>query len=124
MKITVKQGTLTGTPTEVLVIPGYERDPSIGKAIQPLDRNLAGQLAELRKSGEFQGKPNQTVLVHTRGAVPAKRILLVGLGKRNDLTLDRVRQAMGTVAKRVRQTEARSFSTAMLGLDRSGFVAG
>ena len=120
MKITVKQGTLTGTPTEVLVIPGYEGDSSIGKAIQPLDRNLAGQLAELRKSGEFQGKPNQTVLVHTRGAVPAKRILLVGLGKRNDLTLDRVRQAMGTVAKRVRQAEARSFSTAMLGLDRSG----
>ena len=120
MKTTVKQGTLTGIPTEVLVIPGYEGETGLSKAIHPLDRNLNGQLAELRKSGEFQGKPNQTVLVHTRGALPAKRILLVGLGKREDLTLDRVRQAMGTVAKRVRQTEARSFATAILGVDRSG----
>ncbi len=120
MKTTVKQGTLTGTPTEVLVIPGYEGEAGFGKAIQPLDRNLGGQLTELRKSGEFQGKPNQTVLVHTRGAVPAKRILLVGLGKHEDLTLDRVRQAMGTAAKRVHQTEARSFAAAIPGVNRSG----
>ena len=120
MKTTVKQGTLTGIPTEVLVIPGYEGETGLSKAIHPLDRNLGGQLADLRKSGEFQGKPNQTVLVHTRGALPAKRILLVGLGKREDLSLDRVRQAMGIVAKRVRQTEARSFASVILGVDRSG----
>ena len=120
MKTTVKQGTLTGTPTEVLVITGYEDDSTMGKAIQPLDRNLSGQLAELRKNGEFQGKPNQTVLIHTRGAIPAKRILLVGLGKRDDLTLDRIRQAMGTAAKRVRQTEARSFTAVIPGVNRSG----
>ncbi|GJL56179.1 MAG: putative cytosol aminopeptidase [Nitrospirales bacterium] len=120
MKTTVKQGTLTGTPTEVLVIPGYEDETNIGKATQPLDRNLGGQLTEMRKNGEFQGKPNQTVLIHTRGAIPAKRILLVGLGKRDDLTLDRVRQAMGTVAKRVSQAETRTCATTLLGLDRSG----
>ncbi|GJL52851.1 MAG: putative cytosol aminopeptidase [Nitrospirales bacterium] len=120
MNTTVKQGTLTGTPTEVLVIPGYEGESALNKAIHPLDRNLGGQLVELRKTGEFQGKLNQCVLIHTRGAIPAKRLLLVGLGKREELTLDRVRQAMGTVAKRVCQAEVRSFSTTILGLDQPG----
>ncbi|MCA9473143.1 MAG: leucyl aminopeptidase [Nitrospirales bacterium] len=120
MKITVKQGTLTGLPTDVLVIPGYEGETGLGKALHPLDRNLGGQLTELRKSGEFQGKVNQTALIHTRGAIPAKRVLLVGLGKREDLTLDRVRQALGTVAKYIRQIEVLSFATSIFGIDRSG----
>ena len=120
MKTTVKQGMLTDMTTEVLVIPGYEKETSLDKTIQPLDRSLSGQLAELRKSGEFQGKPNQMALLHTRGAIQAKRLLLIGLGKREDLTLDRIRQAMGTVAKRVRQIEVRSFATVILGVNRSG----
>ena len=104
MKIQVKQGHAASTATHVLVIAGYEGDSVIAKPLQPLNRALGGHLAELRKTGEFQGKSNQVVLVHTRKALPAKRLLWVGLGKRGSVTLDRVRQAMGTVAKRVRQT--------------------
>ena len=44
----------------------------------------------------------------------------MGLGKREDLTLDRVRQALGTVAKQVRLTEVQSFTTLIFGIDRSG----
>ena len=117
MKINVRQGSAAGTATEVLVIAGYEGESNVSKSIQPLDRHLGGQFTELRKSGEFLGKSNQTVLIHTRNSIPAKRILWVGLGKRDSLTLDRVRQAMGTVAKRVRQTGATSFATNVLGVD-------
>jgi leucyl aminopeptidase len=117
MKIHVKHGSLTNTATEVLVIGGYEDEKTPGKQLQALDRHFDGQLAAMRKSGEFQGKINQTVLVHSRGSVPAKRILWVGLGKREKVTLDSVRQAMGTVVKRVRQTGARSFTSALLGVE-------
>ena len=120
MKIIAKQGVVASAQTDVLVLAGYEQDSKLGKHLQPLDRKLAGQFTELRKSGEFSGKLNQTVVVHTRGAVPAKRILLVGLGKRDTFKLDRLRQAMGTVIKRVRQTGARSFTTTVLGSDKSG----
>ena len=120
MKIQVKQGNAASTAADVLVIAGYEGDSAISKQLQPLNRALGGHLAELRKNGEFQGKSNQVVLVHTRKALPAKRLLWVGLGKRGSVTLDRVRQAMGTVAKRVRQTGASSFTTMLLGSDQSG----
>jgi len=117
MKIHVKHGSLTNTATEVLVIGGYEKESTLGKQLQPLDRHFGGQLVAMRKSGEFQGKSNQTVLVHSRGAVPAKRLLWVGLGQREKVTLDRVRQAMGTVVKCVRQTGARSFTSSLLGVE-------
>ncbi len=45
-----------------------------------VDRALHGWLRGLLKSGEFEGKQNQTVLLHTQGRIPAKRVLLVGLG--------------------------------------------
>ena len=119
MKINVRQGSPADAATEVLVVGGYEGESNVSKSIQPLDRHLKGQFTELRKSGEFLGKSNQTVLVHTRNSIPAKRILWIGLGKRDSLTLDRVRQAMGTVAKRVRQIGSTSFSTTLLGVDQA-----
>lgn len=120
MRVLVKHGSLTNTATEVLVIGGYENETTPGKPLQPLDRQVGGQLAVMRKSGEFQGKINQTVLLHSRGAVPAQRILWVGLGNRKSVTLDSVRQAMGTAAKRVRQTGARAFTSTLLGVDLPG----
>ena len=45
----------------------------------------------------------------------AKRVLLVGLGKKKDAKLDSVRQAMGTAVKRIRQAGARSFTTVLHG---------
>ena len=117
MNIRVKQGDLNKEATEVLVLGGYEDDQTLPKAAQALDHALGGQLQELRTSGEFSGNNQQSVLIHTRGALPAKRILLMGLGEKKDVTLDRVRQALGTASKKVRQTGANAFSATMLGVE-------
>ena len=117
MKCQVKEGHLAQEVTDVLVIGGYEDENALPKAHQALDHALGGELQELRTSGEFSGKNQQAVLIHTRGALPAKRILLLGLGKKKDVTLDRVRQAMGTAFKKVRQTGAETFSALVFATD-------
>ncbi len=117
MKCQVKEGGLTKEATEVLVLAGYEGERLLPKAHQAVDKALGGQLRELRTSGEFSGKKHQSVLIHTRGVLPAKRILLMGLGEKKAVTLDRVRQAMGEASRRVRQTGARTFSVSVLGMD-------
>ena len=115
MKFHVKHGELAKEATDVLVLAGYEDDKSLPKTFQELDKALNGALLELSKSGEFKGTQNQTVIFHTRGAISAKRILLVGLGKRNDNTLDRIRQAAATCIKRVRQVDALSCAVPTFG---------
>ncbi|MBM4125490.1 MAG: leucyl aminopeptidase, partial [Nitrospira sp.] len=113
--VKVKQGRMATERTEVLVFGHYEGDPKLQGDAATLDKALDGGLRDLLKSGEFLGKWNQTALLHTQNRIPAKRVLLVGLGKKKDANLDTLRQALGTVAKRVRQAGARSFSVPLLG---------
>jgi leucyl aminopeptidase len=115
MDVKVKQGHIEQEPAEVIVLTHCEGDARLNDAAAAVDRACNGQLRELLKSGEFDGKLNQAVLLHTSGKAPAKRVLLVGLGKKKDARVDYVRQAMGTAVKRVRQTGASSFVTCLHG---------
>ena len=107
MNILVKRSQATTTATDLLVCLSYEKEKSWSKTLAPLDKKLGRQLSDLRKNAEFSGKPNRTTLVHTHGKIPAKRVLLVGLGTRDTVTLERVRQAMGTAVKQARQVKAK-----------------
>lgn len=116
MKIKVKLGGVAGESSDVLVLGGYQEDSSLGRESEAINRSLGGFLKEVRKNGEFQGKLNQTVLIHTRGAIPPKRVLLVGLGKKSEVKPDHVRQAMATAIKRLRQMGATTLSAPVLGV--------
>ena len=113
MKILVKSSEATTVTTDLLVCLGYEKEKAWSKTIRLIDKKLVGQLNNLRKNGEFSGKANQTTLLHINGKLPAKRVLLVGLGAWETMTLERVRQAMGTAVKRARQVKAKDMTCVM-----------
>ncbi|MBI4400884.1 MAG: leucyl aminopeptidase [Nitrospirae bacterium] len=115
MDVKVKQGRIEREPAEVLVLTHHEGEAALNEDAIAVDRALHGALRDLLKSEEFQGKSNQTVLLHTHRRIQAKRVLLVGLGKKKDARLDTIRQAMATAAKRARQAGARSFVTPIHG---------
>ena len=113
MNILVKTEDATTVSTDVLICLSYEKEKTWSKTIAGLDKKLGGQLSDLRKSGEFSGKANQTTLLHLNGKLGSKRVLLVGLGTRETLTLERVRQAMGTAVKRARPVKAKDMACVM-----------
>jgi leucyl aminopeptidase len=113
MQITVQVGRAEAASEEVLVLTHCEGEALAKQDAAPLDRALGGALSKLVQSKEFEGKANEVLLFHTQGKVSVKRLVLVGLGKKNEVTIETVRQAMGTVAKRVRQTKVESFSVAL-----------
>ena len=112
MQVEVAVGRAEADSTEVLVLTHCEGEGLGRQDAAPIDKMLGGSLRDLLQSKEFEGKANENVLYHTHGKIPAKRLLLAGLGKRKDLTLDSFRQAMGHAVKRVRQTKADSFTVA------------
>jgi leucyl aminopeptidase len=122
MNVTVKQGKIEREPAEVLVLTHFDGD-GLNDQAAAVDRALGGQVRNLLTSGEFEGRLNQAVLLHTSGKAAAKRVLLVGLGKKKDARVDHVRQAMGTAVKRVRQAGATSFVTGLHGEDLSKTTA-
>jgi leucyl aminopeptidase len=113
MRVEAKQGRVDTETTDALVLLLCEGEglPKEDGAI--LDRVLGGALRELLQSKEFDGKAGEVVLFHTQGKLPAKRLILVGLGKKRELGLDQIRQAMGHAVKRVRQAKSGALTVAL-----------
>jgi leucyl aminopeptidase len=113
MQVAVKEGRVEQQAAEALIVLHMEGDKALSGDAVAIDRALDGAVREVVKTGEFEGKLGESLLFHTQGKVPAKRMVLVGLGKKKDLRLDAVRQAMGYAAKRVRQAKAATFHVAV-----------
>lgn len=122
MRVDARAGRAETESTEVLVLTHCEGDV-LSKQATVIDKSMGGALRELLQSKEFEGKANELALVHTHGKVPAKRILLVGLGKEKDVTVDQLRQAMGHTVKRVRQVKAGFFTVAVPSVTPQGSSA-
>src|SRR5882724_13290634 len=60
----------------------------------------------LRRVGprEFRGAERQLFLLHTVGKLAPQRILLVGLGPRDNFTIETMRRAMGLAARKLRDS--------------------
>lgn len=110
MQIDAKVGRAEAEAAEILVLAHCEGERLNKQDTSALDKALGGSLSELLQSKEFEGKAGEILVYHTQGKVPSKRLLFVGLGKKNNLTLDAIRQAMGHAVKRVRQTKAGAFA--------------
>ncbi|MCP9438777.1 MAG: leucyl aminopeptidase [Nitrospira sp.] len=113
MNVDVRAGRLSSEATDVLVLFQCEGSELSEQETASLDKALAGSISDLLHSKEFEGKTAELVLLHTHRKIPAKRVLLVGLGKKDSLGLDTIRQALGHAVKRVRQVKAASFTAAV-----------
>jgi len=110
MQIDARAGRIEAEAAELLVLTHCEGEQLAKPDASGLDKILGGSLRELLQSREFEGRAGEVLVYHTHGKVAAKRLLLVGLGKKHQVTLDGIRQALGHAVKRVRQSKAASFA--------------
>jgi leucyl aminopeptidase len=95
MKLSLSHADPFKTKTACLVLGAFAdrwQDP----LLRELDRRLGGRLQAARRSGEFAGKANETLLLSPPPDLPAQRLLLVGLGPQRAAGLETLRQAAGT----------------------------
>ncbi|HSN04825.1 MAG TPA: leucyl aminopeptidase [Nitrospira sp.] len=119
MRVETKTGRVTSEAAEVLVLTHCEGEGLSQDAVA-VDQAMGGVLRDVLQSKEFEGKANELALVHTQKQLAAKRILLVGLGKKKDVSVDQLRQAMGHAVKRVRQIKAAAFTVALPAVTPAG----
>ena len=98
IKTTIKNERLLTHKTDCLVLFSTEEKNPSGKLAE-LDTKLKGIIKSLFKNKRFEGKLNQILLLNTTKPMRADHLLLVGLGKGNEITADKLRQAAGTAAK-------------------------
>ncbi len=120
MDIKVITGEIQKENAELIVVNLFEGVTEPGGATGAVDKALDGRIRRLIADGDFKGKARETALLYTNGAIPAKRVLIVGLGKEEEFGLEAIRVAAATAAKRVRGLRIKSFSTIVHGGGRGG----
>ncbi|HEY9899554.1 MAG TPA: leucyl aminopeptidase, partial [Pantanalinema sp.] len=117
MKLTIKTGAPAAEKGELIAIALFEGETKLSADALAVDKALGGIVSDVIKSGDFAGKLNQTMMIPTGGKLGAKRLLLVGLGKASELTVDRVRQAAGKATVTARDLGIKTFASSVFGLD-------
>ena len=97
MKIQLSEKPWAELPADVLVVGAY-KDGSLGPAAAAVDKALGGHVKTAAKD-EMKGGIGDTVLVHTLGLIKAKRVLVVGLGKKDATNANTARDAMAIAAR-------------------------
>ncbi len=76
--------------------------------ITALDSALENHLFRLIGSGEIKGKLNRITRIFTLGKLPFSSVFTLGLGKRAELTVDRIRGAYAEACRTIEQQDIRT----------------
>jgi len=93
------QVTTAGAPdqrTDCLILPVYS-NTGLPASTRAVDRATGGMISDLLDSNDLHGRTGETLLLHPRGDLPARRLLLVGCGKREKFDREAFRKAVTAV---------------------------
>jgi leucyl aminopeptidase len=93
MKVIIKDMEESDAACDVLIVFFCEGEREDGW--KDLDSSLEGLMSAVIRSGEFGGKQGQLSLLHTMNMIKPARVLMVGLGKKIEVSSERLRQAGG-----------------------------
>ena len=103
MELRVVAGDITVQVADAIVVNLFEGVERPGGATAAVDQALGGAITQLMAAGEIKGKLNEVTIIHTLGKMEAQRVVVAGLGKQAEFTLDRVRGVSAEVGKALRR---------------------
>ena len=113
MDIKAIPGKIQESDAETIIINLFEAPapdkPQPGGATKVVDGALDGAISDLIEVGDLSGKAGQTAVLYPRGAIPARRVIVVGLGSRDKFDADpmeTVRRAAAQAIRKARKLKA------------------
>jgi leucyl aminopeptidase len=110
MDVRAEFGKFYDVEADALVVTIYEGEGADEGSLKEIDERAGGILKDLIGSDEMRGKQGDMVYIYRPGSLRARRLLLVGAGKREDFSLDTVRKVSGSAARHLRSKGVRSMA--------------
>jgi len=120
MNISIVQGNILEHPTDALIVNLFEGVTTLEGATGAVDRALGGAITEMITSGDLSGKKGEVGVVYPRGAIPARRVLVVGLGKIEEFNQEAVRRSSAAAIKHARELNSLDVATIVHGSATGG----
>jgi len=100
------------------VIPGKKKtavlcafcfeDTDVPIGIEKFNKKIVDTVLQSVK--EIKGKKNKISIIHSHKEIPPERILIAGLGKKNKITSDIIRDVTGNITKKVHELGIKEFT--------------
>jgi len=107
MRIRAETGLPVKKRTSVLCAFCFE-DANLAIGLDKLNKKIDQTISQSIK--EFRGKKNKIAIIHSHKEIVSERILIAGLGKKNKLTSDIIRDVTGIITKKIHELGIREFS--------------
>ena len=98
---------------DAVAVGVFSDDEGLQGPAATLDEAMAGVLARLRASGEITGVADEVTMLHTLGKIEPQRVAVVGFGKRERFTTDRVRRSAAIASRKLRRAGAQRIGLAL-----------
>jgi leucyl aminopeptidase len=96
---------------DLLAIGIFEEQLELSGDLLLLNQHLGGVIQELIQESEFKAKLGKTLFSRVGGSV--RKVMVVGLGKTADLTLDHLRRAAATIARQARKEKCKQVGVSL-----------
>ncbi|MGD8508404.1 MAG: leucyl aminopeptidase [Syntrophobacterales bacterium] len=93
MEITVQKGDLSTVEAEALVLFHFQEDDGLLETTAAVNDVVGSIIDQVIEAGDFRGEHLEHLLLYSQGSLATKRILLMGLGKREDFSAHALREA-------------------------------
>jgi len=102
MNITIATGKPEQLDAQGLLVTIFKGQKELSGPMVELDEKLGGMLTYLVSSQEIRGEFKEFTVIHTN-KLPTTRVLVMGMGARNQFSLDRIRSVAGRSARLMRR---------------------
>jgi leucyl aminopeptidase len=100
------------------ILIGVSEEAGEDDLVQGIQETLGKMIDDVISLGDFKGKKGETSLIYTRGAIPADRVLLLGLGRPEKLTVEVVRKTLGAASRKARDLGVKKIGVSLDHLSR------
>lgn len=115
MQVQIETSPLEKLTADALAVICFEAESAPGANADPEIAAQSGWLADLRASGEFTGKIYETAILHRPQGITAKRLVVVGGGKREKFSTIEARNIGGALVRALKCKGVRSIALALEG---------
>jgi len=123
MELTLEKPSFAEIAADVLII-GIFQDESAADVIKQYDPKFPAEFLEeiddLCKLENFKGKSKETISIFTQKKIPARRLLIAGLGKRSDFSAASVRKLTATFSRQFSSKQAYPYPALFLRYEGKG----
>ena len=122
MEVKILKGNIVESQVDTIICNLFEGVEIPGGATGAIDQALGGSIRDLVKLGDLTGKIGEAVVVYTRGAITAKRVIVAGLGRADEINQEYIRKASAAAIKKARELNAVNVATIVHGAGIGGII--